>query len=131
MKGRSFKLCMIITLLRVYQLTAGRMTSTLFQGLGFVKVINCTLLFCMFYFYILVCCASNVVWLLHVYINKIKHSMLCMTDVCKRMHCHIRACRQTHTHTHTHTHRSLCMLRVNIHCHQTLCLIFCTGVLQM
>ena len=39
------KVCLIRTLLGVYQLTPGLMTLTLFQGTGGVRIINCKFVF--------------------------------------------------------------------------------------
>ena len=44
-KARSFKLCVIITLLRVYIFMAALMTLTLFEGHSCVRYINCKVCF--------------------------------------------------------------------------------------
>ena len=60
-KSRSFKLCMVITLLGIYQFIPGLMTLTLFQGQRFGRIIKCKLLFLYIDF---VHRSLNVVWFL-------------------------------------------------------------------
>ena len=74
-----FQLCLIITLLRVYQFVPGLMTLTLFQGHMCVRIIRCNF---KNFFKSLVHHGLKVVWFLHVYIKKTIHtSMLCRTGV--------------------------------------------------
>ena len=44
-QARFFKLCIIITLLGVYQFIPGLLTLTLFQGHGYVRIIKSKLVF--------------------------------------------------------------------------------------
>ena len=71
---KSFKLCVIITLLGVQQFTTGFMTLALFQGYRYVRIINCKLF--------LDSCPLWYKWcMVATHIKKIKDSMLCVTDV--------------------------------------------------
>ena len=76
--SRSFKLCMIMTLLGVYIAIVGLMTLTLFQGHRCVRNINCKLRFfysCSLYCWLKCCMFAT-------YIKKIMHNMTYVTLMC-------------------------------------------------
>ena len=78
-KARTFKHCMIITLLGVYVFIVGLMTLTLLQVHRCVRDMKKVLILPFRFFilvYILVYCS--------VYFSKIIHSMNCVTVVCSR-----------------------------------------------
>ena len=68
-KGRSFNLCVIITLLGIEQFIPGFDDLDLFQGLRYVRIITCK--------YVLL--HSCPLCMLATHIKKIKHSMHCAT----------------------------------------------------
>ena len=75
-KTRSFKMCMVITMLGIYIVTLGLMTVTLFKFTAVsekILIANCV-------FWILVLCSLNVARLLRTLM--IMKNMICVTLVC-------------------------------------------------
>ena len=72
---RSFKLCMVMTLLGIYVVNLHLMTLTLFQGHRCVRNVTCKL-----WFWILVLCSLKHC-MVASYIKEIMHNMICVTVV--------------------------------------------------
>ena len=77
--GFFFKMCIVITLLEVYQLIPGSMTLTLFQGHRCVGIINCKLFF--FKYFSLDSCPPSFKHCMVLTLKRVRHSMLCVTGV--------------------------------------------------
>ena len=71
-RARFFKLCIIITLLGVYQFIPDLMTMTFFQGNRCVKILDCKLFFLRFLYRRC---------MVLTYMKKIRDSVLCVSDV--------------------------------------------------
>ena len=74
-----FKLCKIITLLRVYEFVLDLITLTLLQGHRYVRIITCKSVFVFVFFNS--CPLSCKHCLVSTYIKKIKHSVLFVSSV--------------------------------------------------
>ena len=80
-QARVFKLCIIITLLWVYEFIPGLMTLTLFHGHRRVRIINCNFSYFLSFLKKKSCSPYFKRSMVLVYIQKIRHCMLCVTGM--------------------------------------------------